>query len=401
MRDVVISGIGLVSSLAGGTDGHRALFTPGVQPIYDRQATAPFPVHPMAPLAYDRLIPKKADQRQMEPWQRIGAFAAGAALEDAGLLGNADLLSKTHMTVAAGAGERDFAVDEEIMLALRSAPDPDQLLNAHLSSNLRPTLFLAQLPNLLAGNISIVYGVIGSSRTLLGEEAAGFDAVATTAARIRSGEIDIGLVGGAYSAPRRDMLLLYGFCGALLRGEPAPLWSRASRGGGMILGSLGAFLVLESADHALKRGARIAAIVGPAVSERNRRASGAVAAVARKQWAEFEPKLRPGPVGVLSGASGAESATSEELSFLTELVHRRDALVRGTGGLIGHSIEATAPANIALAALALREHAYLAPMNDASLEREATSPPRQIVVTSFGFAVGEGMILLTAHGDGV
>ena len=37
-------------------------------------------------------------------------------------------------------------------------------------SDLRPTLFLAQLSNLLAGNISIVHGVTGSSRTFMGEE---------------------------------------------------------------------------------------------------------------------------------------------------------------------------------------------------------------------------------------
>ena len=52
-------------------------------------------------------------------------------------------------------------------------------------SDLRPTLFLAQLSNLLAGNISIVHGVTGSSRTFMGEEAAGVDAVRIAAARIR------------------------------------------------------------------------------------------------------------------------------------------------------------------------------------------------------------------------
>ena len=44
-------------------------------------------------------------------------------------------------------------------------------------NDLRPTLFLAQLSNLLAGNISIVHGVTGSSRTFMGEESAGVDAV--------------------------------------------------------------------------------------------------------------------------------------------------------------------------------------------------------------------------------
>ena len=64
-------------------------------------------------------------------------------------------------------------------------------------SDLRPTLFLAQLSNLLAGNISIVHGVTGSSRTFMGEEAAGVDAVRIALARISAGQSDIALVGGA------------------------------------------------------------------------------------------------------------------------------------------------------------------------------------------------------------
>ncbi len=81
------------------------------------------------------------------------------------------------MIVAAGGGERDYAVDAAILSALPSAADPGTFLNEHLLSDLRPTLFLAQLSNLLAGNISIVHGVVGSSRTFMGEEAAGTDAV--------------------------------------------------------------------------------------------------------------------------------------------------------------------------------------------------------------------------------
>ena len=46
-------------------------------------------------------------------------------------------------------------------------------LNERLMSDLRPTLFLAQLSNLLAGNIAIVHGVSGTSRTFMGEEVAG------------------------------------------------------------------------------------------------------------------------------------------------------------------------------------------------------------------------------------
>ena len=52
-------------------------------------------------------------------------------------------------------------------------------------NDLRPTLFLTQLSNLLAGNIAIVHGVSGTSRTFMGEEAASIDAARIALARIR------------------------------------------------------------------------------------------------------------------------------------------------------------------------------------------------------------------------
>ena len=75
-----------------------------------------------------------------------------------------------HLIVAAGGGERDYAVDGQILTGLRKAADPGVFLNERLMGDLRPTLFLAQLSNLLAGNISIVHGVTGASRTFMGEE---------------------------------------------------------------------------------------------------------------------------------------------------------------------------------------------------------------------------------------
>jgi 3-oxoacyl-[acyl-carrier-protein] synthase II len=390
----MITGIGLVSAMGEGANANYAGLSEGTAPVYDRQAMAPFPIHAPTPLDYDKLIPKKTDQRQMEPWQRLGVYAAGLALQDGGLHENTAILPKVHMIVAAGGGERDIAADEGIMTGIRTASDRGAYLNAQLSKKLRPTLFLAQLPNLLAGNISIIHGVAGSSRTFMGEEAAGLDALGAMVARIRVGDVDIGLVGGAYSALRPDMALVFGFAGSLLSGEPAGVWSRAARGGGMILGSVGAFLLLESRSHALARGARAASVVGPVLSDRSGRAPGAAAGNARKLWATMKRSLAPGPVGILSGATGVAPVTAEERAFLDEAGREYDLYIRATGARIGHSLEATVPANVGLAALALREGGYFPPFEPGTVEREAARPPSQIVVTSFGHWRGEGMVLV-------
>src|SRR5216684_2824653 len=240
-----ITGIGIVSCLGEGPDAHwQGLLHP--HPSADTSRFAPYVIHPLAPIEFDKQIPKKGDQRQMEAWQRIGTYAAGLALDSGKLKGNAALLGSTDMIVAGGGGERDLEVDATIMTGLRKAADPDAFINERLMSDLRPTLFLAQLSNLLAGNISIVHGVTGSSRTFMGEEAAGVDAVRIALSRIEAGQSDIALVGGAHNGERKDLLLLYAFAAQALKDAFAPVWERAARGGGMALGSLGAFLVLEA-----------------------------------------------------------------------------------------------------------------------------------------------------------
>ena len=168
-RETWITGIGIVSCLGEGAEAHWQVLTDRRGNV-DAETFAPYLVHPLAPINLDLQIPKKGDQRQMEAWQRIGTYAAGLALADAGVKGNADLLSHMDMVVAAGGGERDIAVDGTILTNKSKAANPEAFLNERLMSDLRPTLFLAQLSNLLAGNISIVHGVTGSSRTFMGEE---------------------------------------------------------------------------------------------------------------------------------------------------------------------------------------------------------------------------------------
>src|SRR5690606_17002375 len=122
---------------------------------------------------------------------------------------------------------------------------------------------------LLAGNISIVHKVIGSSRTFMGEEGAGISAVETAVSRIRSGQSSHVLVGAAFQTENYDMLLSYELGGHLHRGPWKPLWERAEApGGGVVTGSGAAFLVLESRQHAEARGQRAYARLGQVASDR-------------------------------------------------------------------------------------------------------------------------------------
>ncbi|GAA0596990.1 beta-ketoacyl-ACP synthase [Craurococcus roseus] len=382
---VWITGIGLVSCLGEGANANLGALDRTRPPVVDEEGFAPFPVHPMPPLALDRQIPKRGDQRQMEPWQRLGTYAAGLAIDHAGARG---LAADMHLVVAAGGGERDTALDEAIVSELAALP-PERagpLLNERLAGGLRPTLFLAQLSNLMAGNISIVHGVTGSSRTFMGEEQAGADSVRIAAARLAEGRGGIALVGGAYVAGRWDMLLIHALGGLLHRGAWAPMAEREGRGGGMVTGSVGAFLVLETRSHATARGARGLAEIASVATGAARRTGGDTARASAAGLAgNLRSLLRPG-YAVVSGASGAAGPTAEEAGFLADLREAGPAQgpVLRTAEAIGHSFEAAFPANLALAALALGR----------------PEAPPQALVTGFGCWRGEALALVEPLREG-
>ncbi|HEY2396784.1 MAG TPA: hypothetical protein VGH81_12535, partial [Rudaea sp.] len=151
--EVWITGIGLASSLGEGLDANWDALQAG-RINADDKTFAPYVVHPLAHINFDAQIPKRGDQRQMEAWQRIGTYAAGLALESAGVKNDKEILGRMDMVISAGGGERDIGVDLAILNAKAKGNAPPSFLNDRLMSDLRPTLFLAQLSNLLAGNIA-------------------------------------------------------------------------------------------------------------------------------------------------------------------------------------------------------------------------------------------------------
>ena len=388
-----ITGVGIVSCLGEGSQAHWQKLMEA-HPSANATTFAPYIVHPLAPVNFDAQIPKKGDQRQMENWQRIGTYAAGLALDSAGVKGKTDILSRMDMIVAASGGERDLAVDSTILSGIQHAKNPGAYLNERLMSDLRPTLFLAQLSNLLAGNISIVHGVTGSSRTFMGEESSGVDAVRIALSRIVAGQSDIALVGGSQNAERPDLLIIYQFGGINLKDHYAPVWERGGNGA-MALGSMGAFLVIEAREHAEQRGAKPLARLTAVLSDRSKRTPGSVTAALGRLWDKVKQKLQPGHAAILSGATGAAPATGEERAFLAA---HGDLAVRATGSYLGHGLEPQFPMNVALAAIAVGHGNLFPPCDSTGLERPMSGDLSQVVVTGVGHWRGEALALVERVG---
>ncbi len=391
-NDVVITGIGLVTALGVGAQANWEALSNGAAPVFDSERFAPYTVHPLPEIDWTEQIVKR-DQRQMETWQRIGTYTAGLALDDAGMKDLPEYTSTMDMIVAAAGGERDVDVDAMI-LAEAEDPSVDRgvLVNEKLTTELRPTLFLAQLSNLLAGNISIVHKVTGSSRTFMGEEGAGISAIKTAMARIRAGQSTHALVGASYNGEHPDMHLGYEIGHHLLRGNWSPVWQRDdTEGGGIIVGSGGAFLVLESRKHAQDRGARIYAVLDDVFADQGSTAEGP--STERLNALSDSAGLRDTDM-LISGASGAKNRTRVEKEFLTSTL--RNVPVRGFSSATGHLHEAQFPIGVALAALSLHRGENIDQI-DSRFETPTSNRPETIGVLTVGYEQAEGVARLSRN----
>ena len=386
VNPVWITGIGLLSSLGEGAQTHWDALNANKPSNVETDRFKPYAVHALGEVDWATQISRR-DMRQMEPWQQIGTYTAGLALDDAKAKEDEELCGRMDMIVSAGGGERDIEVDSAIMADARNHNDRDALLNERLSNDLRPTLFLAQLSNLLAGNISIVHKVTGSSRTFMGEEGAGISAISTAHARIASGQSDIVLVGGAFNAEREDMILLFELGQYLAQGSLTPIWSREGDKSGLNLASIGAFLVLESAAHAKKRGVTPYAELAAVTADHGKRGAGDAA---KRMSSAFAELTTIAPDAVLSGASGVSDITREESNWLKATLP--NAPVRAYGSLTGHGVEAHFPLGIALAAIAAQKRQLFGPLESG--ESDAPAEPKNILVTTVGHYRAEGMGLV-------
>jgi 3-oxoacyl-[acyl-carrier-protein] synthase II len=340
-RSIAVSGVGLLSAHGAAASAHLAALSSGGGIPADTTRFAPHAVLPLAPVDFEARIPRRADRRQMERWQLMGVHAASRALEAAGL-GDDEALRTLPVNVAVGGGGRELDVDVAVLRDLAACPDPDQALNHRLAKALRPSFLLGQLSNMLAGNIAIVLGVGGVSRTFLGEEQAGVEAVRDAMARIAAGQADAVLVGGVLDAERPDVLIALALDGRLHEGAAAGAFDAARRG--LIPGSQAAFLVLEARGRAEARGA------------------GALAILSRLEVAKPEDEGDGHAGNGLAPFLGSLQEPRRGRSILTSLagnpadaarVRTRfpEARMRAVEDMVGNGIEAALPMQLALAAL--------------------------------------------------
>ncbi len=393
--DIWITGIGVLSP-GGISTGHML---PG---LTDPSARAePLPVFPggnavsLPVTAFDlaEQVPRRNDRRAMGPMMSYAAYAAGLALDSADLRGHPDLMDM-HLIVASGSGERNLEHDIEIADFVRASQDQESALNDALNTILKPTHFLTQLNNLTAANISMIHGIQGSSRTLVGESTAALHAFSMAIEKIRAGDADLCLVGAGEYGQCPYLALALAEAGVLRESFSADnFWT--SETGGVTPASGAAFLVLESHAHATARGATPKARIGSftmTMVDEGHDSYPILSMLDSPAYRDMACKH----LFLVSGTSGINYMMEIERLLIERLVEKTPNLVlRTPSAVLGHCNEASLFTNLAIAVSALQSEEPFPPQaRDLDLESPTKDPPDMCMVTHIGTAYDVGLTLL-------
>jgi 3-oxoacyl-[acyl-carrier-protein] synthase II len=257
-RRVVVTGIGLVSSLGIGTDVNWTALvagTSGIGPItkFDAsQFTTRFAgeVHGFDPLQY---IEKK-DVKKMDVFIQFAVAASQYAMDDARLEITPEIAPNAGVYIASGIGGFT-TIEREHKAYLDGGP-----------RKISPFFIPSAIINLAAGQVSIRFGAKGPNSATCTACSASAHAIGDAFEIIKRGDADVMIAGGSEAAITPMGVGGFAAARALSTRNDEP--QRASRPfdrdrDGFVLGEGAGVLILEELDLARRRGARIyAELVG-------------------------------------------------------------------------------------------------------------------------------------------
>ncbi|MXO64884.1 beta-ketoacyl-ACP synthase II [Altericroceibacterium endophyticum] len=260
MRRVVVTGLGLVTPLGGdvetswknliaGKSGAGTITrfdTTGQKCTIACEVKSPDHEYGFDP---DKRVDVKV-QRQVDPFIIYGIDAAGQALEDAGLDKMDDALKlRAGCSIGSGIGGLPGIEKESIVLHERGP------------GRVSPHFVHGRLINLISGQVSIKYGLMGPNHAVVTACSTGAHSIGDAARMIKDDDADIMLAGGAEGTI--NPLGVAGFAQArALNTSSNDAPEKASRPydkgrDGFVMGEGAGVVVLEEYEHAKARGAKI------------------------------------------------------------------------------------------------------------------------------------------------
>ena len=257
MRRVGITGMGAITPLGNSVDefwsGIKAGKS-GIGPITQFDASIN-KVHYAAEVKNfnpgDYMDPK--DARKMARFTQFGVAAAKQCIEDAGLMGNSEVLDETGIILGVGIG--GLEVTESSVLSMQKM--------GFVKTN--PMAIPELIPNEVGGNIAINFGLHGPVQSIATACSSGSDAMGVAFDMVRSGRLDTCLTGGSEATICQFGVVSFEVLHALSTGfDDDP--TKASRPfdknrNGFVMGEGSGMLMFEEYEHAKARGAKIYAEV--------------------------------------------------------------------------------------------------------------------------------------------
>ena len=200
------------------------------------------------------LAPK--DVRRLDLFAQYGIAAASQAMTHSGLIAQGEntgafLPERTGVVIGTGMGGL-WSIEQQAEVFQRSGP-----------SRVAATLVPSAVPDVAANEIALRYGLLGPSSAVTTACSSGNDALIFAARCIRDGTADIMLAGGAEATVTPLSIATFGNLLALSKSnwEPATV-SRPfdSARSGFVMAEGAGVLILESLEHAIRRGASIYAV---------------------------------------------------------------------------------------------------------------------------------------------
>ena len=200
------------------------------------------------------------DLKRNDRFIQYGLIAANMAIEDAGL-SNLSEAQKLRVGVSVGSG----------IGGLETIYEGSLTINEKGPKKLSPFFIPSSLVNLLSGQISIKYGFKGPNHSVVTACATGAHSIGDSGEMIKRGAADIMIAGGSEAAVCK--LGIAGFCAARsLSTSFNDYPEQASRPwdenrDGFVMGEGSGIIVLEEYENAKKRGAKIyAELIGYGMS---------------------------------------------------------------------------------------------------------------------------------------
>jgi 3-oxoacyl-[acyl-carrier-protein] synthase II len=300
----------------------------------------------------DRLGRK--DARRTDRYTHFAVASALEALERAGLAIDEEIADRVGVLIGSGMGGAE-TLDAGMETVLTEGPN-----------RLSPFFMPMFLGNMASGTVAIATGARGPNFAPVSACASSAHAIGEAAAIIRRGEADVMIAGGSEAPLARMVVAGFNAMGALSTRNDDP--AAASRPfdaerDGFVLGEGGAALILESAEHAARRGAPVLAdLTGYATTDDANHmvqpAPGGIGAARAMTLALGAAGLQPSDIGYIN-AHGTSTPLNEKFETQAIKAAFGDAAYRvpisSTKSMTGHLLGAAGALEAALAIMAIEQ----------------------------------------------